>query len=78
MVYHFPDAEGKDRVRFAARQVFALCSLLILTGRVPPFAACPQADIAEFRQKAKITIRGQDVPKPLLTFAEANFPRTPS
>jgi len=38
-------------------------------------ASRSEADIAEFRQKAKITIRGQDVPKPLLTFAEANFPR---
>ena len=34
-----------------------------------------QEEIGEFREQSKITIRGESVPKPILTFDEANFPR---
>lgn len=35
---------------------------------------CRQAEVAEWRQDKRITIRGNGVPKPILTFREANFP----
>lgn len=40
----------------------------------PSVAARSAAEVEEFRRKHQITVSGRDVPKPIETFDEANFP----
>ena len=40
-------------------------------------AARDDTEVTEFRAKNKISIYGRDVPKPILSFHEANFPGIP-